>query len=315
MKTTLKLGAIGLGVLTEVAVHGYFDVMARKNKFNSVIGYFANKASDEGMKDFLAFNESKQEWIRNQKSERLTICSTRGEELVGYLTYPKEESKVFVLFAHGYHADHNGDPANFLQYYVEKGYNFLAVDHVASGESEGNFVGFDYFEHKDCLRWINYLVKRFGEDIKIILHGVSMGGATVCQMVDKVPKQVKLAISDCPYTSALEEFELTANSVGVKRTNTLLFLFNEMNKAFAKFDLKDTDVRMAVANSKVPMLFVHGGDDTFIPQQMSRNLYSLCPHPKEYFLVNGAKHAESIRIDEQGYHKRLDDFISKYLGE
>lgn len=311
-KKLLALG-LGAGLLAEVAVHGYFDVMARPYKYNSLIGLVANKLNDDNMSEITEFNRNKQEWISKQNNERITMKSARNQELVAYLTYPEKESDVFVLFAHGYHADHTGDSANFLRYYVEKGYNFLAVDHVASGESEGLFVGFDYFESTDCLKWIDYLIERFGKDIKIIIHGVSMGGATVCKMVENVPSQVKLAISDCPYTSAIDQFDATARGVGVPRTKELLVIFNAMNKVLAKYDLYDTDVRNSVINARIPMLFVHGEADDFVPTRMGKELYELCGSEKELFLVPNAKHAESIRVDEAGYHAKLDEFISKHM--
>ncbi|MCH5320166.1 MAG: alpha/beta hydrolase [Eubacterium sp.] len=312
-KKLLAIGAAAVGLVCEVAIHGYMDVMAKEKKIKSVIGYFGTKASDKSMEDMTAFTQKKLEWINKQDTENISITSRRGDTLKGYLTLNKNESKVFVFFAHGYRADHNGDPANFMQYYIEKGYNFLSVDHVAQGESSGNYLGFDYFESVDSLDWLDYLISRFGEDIKIIIHGVSMGGATVCKMVESVPNQVRLAIADCPYTSALEEFDNTAKGVGVKHTKGLLKIFNAMNKVFAGFDLNDTDVRSSVKNSKVPMLFVHGTADTFVPTKMGVELYDICENDKELFLVENATHAQSIRFDEQGYHQRLDDFIEKYL--
>ena len=314
-KKLLALGALGTGIVAGTALHAYMDVMARPHKFMSVIGYLATKDHDDDMDRLLEFNKTKQDWIQKQNNERITIKSHRGKTLVGYLTCPAAESNVFVVFAHGYHADHNGDPANFLQYYVEKGYNFLAMDHVSCGESEGNFAGFDYYEHKDYLLWIDYLTERFGNDIKIILHGVSMGGATVCKMINQVPPQVKLAVADCPYTSAFEEFEATVKSVGINRPKPWVKAFNGINKLIAGYDLEDTEVRGSVLQAKVPMLFVHGGDDDFVPTRMGVELYNLCLTPKELFIVDGAKHADSICVDEAGYHAKLDEFINKYLGE
>lgn len=316
-KRLLALGVAGLGAIIGTAVDGYMDVMAREGRRPSLINRLAtinNKASDEP-DEFLLFTQSKLEWIKKQKSERIVILSHRQQHLVGYLTLPERESSTFVVFAHGHHTDHNGDPANFLQYYVERGYSFLAMDHVASGESEGTFNGFDYFEHKDCLLWIKYLTERFGEDIKIILHGVSMGGATVCQMACHVPPQVRLAIADCPYTSAIDEFSSVIRGVGIKNPKVLVEGFNLMNRLIAGYDLRDTDVRDSVSHSRVPMLFVHGGRDSLVPTEMSRELYQLCSNEKDIMIVENADHAESIRIDEQGYHARLDEFIKKYLGD
>ena len=303
------------GIIAKEAIHGYFDIMGRESKYKSLIGYIVSKSDNNGPDEFLEFNKSKHEWIKKQNNEKITIKSHRNKNLVGYLTYPAEKSNVFVVFAHGHHTDHNGDPANFLQYYVEKGYNFLAMDHVSCGESKGMFTGFDYFEHKDCLLWINYLINRFGRDIKIIIHGVSMGGATTCKMVNLVPTQVKLAIADCPYTSAAEEFEETVKGVGIKHPIPIVKAFNAVNKVFAGYDLNDTEVRSAVTDAKVPMLFVHGDNDGLVPTKMGIELYELCSSPKELFIVNGAGHADSIRVDEAGYHQKLDEFINKYLGD
>lgn len=313
-KKAITAALFGIGITAGTLIHGYFDIMARESKFKSPIAFFAEKINSDDSTDFCNFTLKKLEWIKKQNTEKIEIKSKRNERLAGFLTYPKSESNVFVLFAHGYHTDHNGDPANFLQYYVEQGYNFLAVDHIASGESEGRFVGFDYFETDDCLQWLDYLINRFGDDIKIIIHGVSMGGATVCQMVSRVPNQVKLAIADCPYTSAAEEFNETVKNACIKNYELAVNIFNRINKTFAKYDLRDTDVRKSVQNTKVPMLFVHGNDDTFVPTRMGIELFKLCTAQKDILLVDGAKHAECIRVDEAGYHKKLNEFINKYLG-
>ena len=310
------VGAVALGAFAvEQILHGYHDVMGRYSDFHSILGTVANRSTTDALSDYHQFLEKKRVWIREQNTEYLSITSDRGERLQGYLTYPEEESKVFVLGLHGYHANHDIDPAAFTQYYVERGYNFLNVDHVASGDSEGRYVGFDYFESRDSLKWIDYLIDRFGEDIKIILHGVSMGGATVCKMVDSVPPQVKLAIADCPYTNALEEFDNTARNFGLKKPEGALKVFNAMNKVIAGYDLNDTDNRDSVKNSKVPMLFVHGGADDFVPTRMGQELYELCGNEKELLIVEGAAHAQSISTDEKLYHDTLDMFIEKYLGE
>lgn len=313
-----KLIAVGAaataaGCLCKAAIDGYKEITAREKKKKSIIKRLAEMGDKTDYSDMIAFTQNKVKWNEQQETEKISITSERGDLLKGYLTLNKNESNVFVFFAHGCRTDHNGDPANFMQYYIEKGYNFLSVDHVAQGESGGAYMGYDYFESIDSLEWLDYLIRRFGQDIKIIIHGVSMGGATVCQMSDKVPSQVKLAVADCPYTSALDEFDHVAKSAGVKYTNTILKVINAMNKRFAGYDFKDTDVRNAVKNAKIPMLFVHGKEDDFVPTGMGVELYEICTNEKELYLVDNAIHAQSIKTDEVGYHKKLDAFIEKYL--
>ncbi len=313
MKKGIILAGVAVSVAAEAAIHAYMDIMARESKVKSIASIIGESINKHENQDMLKFNTSKLMWIEEQNIQNISITSQRGDLLKGYLTVNESPSNVFVLFAHGYRSDHNGDPANFMRYYLEKGCNFLSVDHVSHGKSGGKYIGFDYFESKDCLDWIDYLISRFGNDIKIILHGVSMGGATVCKMADKVPEQVKFAVADCPYTSALEEFDAVIKGTGFRHTGTFLKIFNEMNKRFAGYDLKETDVRESVKNAKIPMLFVHGAADTFVPTRMGIELYELCRNKKELMLVEDAPHAESIRYNEIGYHKKLDEFIDKYL--
>lgn len=301
------------GGLCKAAIDGYMDIAAREKKRKSIFKHIAEMNDKTDYSDMLDFTRNKVKWIEQQDTENISITSERGDLLKGYLTLNKNNSNVFVFFAHGCRTDHNGDPANFMRYYIEKGYNFLSVDHVAQGKSGGAYMGYDYFESIDSLEWLDYLIRRFGNDIKIIIHGVSMGGATICRMADKVPSQVKLAVADCPYTSALEEFDHVAKSAGIKHTSTILKAINAMNRKFAGYDFKDTNVRNAVKNSKVPVLFVHGKADDFVPARMGIELYEICENEKELYLVDNAIHAQSIKTDETGYHKKLDEFIDKYL--
>lgn len=311
-KKLLALGAV-TGVAVGMAIHGYLDVMYKETIPAGLFKRLANKANDKSMEAFSRYTEENKKWVDAQDIEIIDMQSDRGYMLKGYLLSAKEESNVFVLFAHGYRADHNGDPINFEKYYYDKGYNFMSVDHTAAGESGGDFVGFDYFESQDMLKWIDYIVSRFGEDIKIILHGVSMGGATVCKMADQVPKQVRLIVSDCAYTSALDQFDETARSTGIPRTKELLSVFNFMNKHLAGFDLEHTNVRPHVISARVPMLFVHGGSDDFVPTKMGYELYGLCQAEKDLLIVDGAEHAQSIMIGYDEYTAKLDEFIKKYL--
>ena len=302
-------------VTAEVLIHGYLDVMYAETIPQGLFKRMGNKKADKSLREIHQFNQRENEWLSEKEVEVIDLKNERDLTLKGYLLPAKEESNIFVLFAHGYRAGHDGDPSNFIRFYHEDmGYNFMSVDHVATGDSEGKYIGFDYFESQDMMLWIKYLTERFGEDIKIILHGVSMGGATVCKMSSDVPEQVKLIISDCAYTSADEEFINVANSIGVNKTAPFIFaVFNKMNQLLAGYDIKETDVRPNVAKAKVPMLFVHGDADDFVPTRMVYELFDACTSEKDILIVEGAAHAESILIGSEKYKAKLKEFISKYL--
>ena len=313
------IGAIaaigGAALAAEFAIHGYLDVMYSERIPAGLLKRLENKKADKSLRDIHIFNAQENEWADTKDIEVIDMKNDNDITLKGYYLPAEEKTDVFVLFAHGYRSSHCGDPYNFIRFYHEEmKYNFFSVDHVTAGDSEGDFLGFDYFEAEDMFKWIDYLTERFGDDIKIILHGVSMGGATVCKMASRVPKQVKLIVSDCAYTSAKEQLISVVKSAGlVKTAPAAFFLFNRMNKHLAKFDLKDTDVRPSVKEAKVPMLFVHGDSDDFVPTRMVFELFDLCGNEKDLLIVKGAAHAESILIGADAYKSKLKEFIAKYI--
>lgn len=313
-KIILGVTAGVAALATEFVFHGYLDIMYKETIPKGIVKFFMTQKGTTGKSDFNLYNRDMRAWQSDQKLEIIDRKNPDGYNLKGYFYPSAKQSDVFVLFAHGYRSSHYGDPTNFHRYYHNKGYNFMSVDHVAAGDSEGKFVGFDYFEANDMLDWIDYLVERFGKDIKIILHGVSMGGATVCQMASRVPKQVKFIVSDCAYTSAYDQFKKMVNGAGInKSAHSMIQIVNAMNKRLAKYDLSQTDVRDSVVNSKVPMLFVHGKVDDFVPVEMCYELYDICNAEKEIFIVDDAYHAQSVVKAEKQYYALLDKYIEKYL--
>lgn len=73
------------------------------------------------------------------------------------------------------------------------------------GKSEGDYIGFGWDERKDYLQWINRIIKKDPQS-EIVLHGVSMGAATVMMTSgEKLPDNVKAFVEDCGYSSVKGE--------------------------------------------------------------------------------------------------------------
>lgn len=310
----LAITAAAGAVLSLEAINLYRQVMGRGDRPRSPVAKLLAKDDIEKNKESDIWRKKYIDWAGGEEAEKCTITSDRGDILRGFYFPPDKPSDVIVIGSHGFHADHTADPYTFIKHYHDRGFGFFCCDHVASGESGGNYVGFDYFESRDMLLWIDYLTARFGKNIKVILHGVSMGASTVLQLADKCPDCVKLIISDCAYTGALDEFEYVVKRVGIRFAKPFLWIFNKMNIRFAGFDFKDTDVRNSVSNAKVPVLFLHGKEDKLVPTSMAEELYSLCGAPlKRLKIFDNAGHAESIIKNEDDYLKTVDDFIDDNL--
>lgn len=309
----LTLGAAGAGVY---AVNNYLHKALIYRHFNvpEVVTKFISETGDNDMDSIC---EENMKWLTDYGMELHHIINDRGHKLQGYLVRPKEPSDVYVFGSHGYKSDGKGEWCHYAKHYVEElGFNLFFVDHQAAGESEGEYIGFASHESKDSLKWLKYMTEKFGKDIQIILHGISMGSATVMLMSgseDLIPN-VRFTIADCGYTSAMDEFNYKIESLKLP-LKPLVPIISTINRKKAGYDFKrDTNALEAVSKAKVPMLFIHGGEDKFVPTYMVYLLHDACTAQyKDLFIVPGADHAQSYFTDKKGYESKVDEFISKFV--
>lgn len=314
----LALGLTGAAALAGAGVYAFCDMIDgflvdnTKSPPEGVSKTVSGEDASE-LKELLTKNQA---WLEGYGYERHYIYSDRGEKLTGYLLKPEKPSKLFMFGSHGYKFNGRDEFNGFAQYYIKKGFNVFLCDHTSAGESEGRYAGFGAFEHKDCLKWLRYLNETFGEDIVITLHGVSMGAATVMMMSshDELPTNVKMIVEDCGYTSAWNEFYLKANELKLPGTKLLLNCVNEINKRKAGYDIKTIQPIESIKNAKVPMLFVHGSGDTFVPFFMVHELYEAYGGPyKDLLVIEGAGHARCSVKGWDEYEKKLDEFLNKFV--
>lgn len=291
----------------------YYQVLGRNAK---IYDKTAAATSDDISKE-IAEKEKTDErgvWFDNQTLEKLKMKNDRGQLLTGWLLKADKPSDVYVLCSHGYRSHGRGEFRLIARHYHEKGFNVLMVDHQAAGESEGSLITFGYNESKDIIKWAHHLCEAFGENIKIILHGVSMGCATVTMASgdESLPDNVKYTVADCGYTSMNEQFRAVLKSFGVP-SFPLIPLTEMWNMIIGKFRYSEVNPLEAVTHARVPMLFIHGSADTFVPTEMVYKLYDACSTEKDILIVDGAIHARSYFVNGEACDKKTDEFIEKYI--
>lgn len=268
-----------------------------------ILGPLLDKKSHE--EAYYQVRDAAAEALRHRPRERLQIRSSRGETLTGFYYPGCGEGKRIAFLVHGYRSEHAETAGLYVDCYERLGFDLFCLDQTAHGESEGRLIGFDVYEADDCLRWIDELRRRFGEDVQIILHGFSMGGATVLKAVPDCPPLVKFIVDDCGYADAQAQLK---SSLGA-----LYPLLRSVNRAVAGYDLADADVRPGLARSKLPILFVHGMQDKTVPFENGKQLYALYQGPKDCLFVENARHVESMYRAPEAYEKKLADFIRRYI--
>lgn len=228
--------------------------------------------------------------------EDVSITSFDGLKLWGKY-YEYAPGAPIELMFHGYRGNAERDLSSGVQRCFKLGRSALIVDQRCAGRSEGSVITFGIKEHRDCLAWINFMLKRFGPDVKIILTGISMGASTVLIAGGKqLPENVIGILADCGFSSAKDIIQHVTRSMGLPPR--LCYPFVKLGaKLFGHFDLEETDAVTAVKACTVPVIFFHGETDDFVPCEMSRVNYAACASRKKLVLVPNAGHGLSYPMD------------------
>ncbi len=200
---------------------------------------------------------------------------------------------------------------NFARDYRARGFNVFMADNRAHGDSGGCYAGMGWLDHFDYLRWISRLTGAVGPDAAIVLHGISMGGATALLLAGSpdLPPQVRAVISDCSFSSAYAEFacHLRARHLPAR---LILPLASQMCRILAGYRITQASPLEAIARAAVPVLLIHGGADSYNPTAMAHELHAAQPHA-DLWIVPGADHVMSYFTDPGAYRTRVVQLLRR----
>lgn len=249
--------------------------------------------------------------------EDITLKSFDGLNLTSTLIMNENPTKKFIVLVHGVSICYVGS-LKYFDIFYKNGFNVLIVNQRRHGKSEGKYSTYGFYEKYDVNMWIEYLKSRFGNDIILGLHGESMGAGTVMETIP-INNSIKFVIEDCGYSNFYEliGFQIThqyKNRLIRRILRPSLIFANFFMKTKAKFSMKKIVPIDIVSSTSLPMMFIHGKEDYFVPWYMSVDLYKAKTKGyKELYLVEGAKHAEALEVNKILYEKKIMTFIEKAL--
>ncbi|MGM9662346.1 MAG: alpha/beta hydrolase [Oscillospiraceae bacterium] len=252
-------------------------------------------------------------WFRDRETEAVEIESYDGLRLRGYyLAHP--EAKGTILLFHGYHSDGYTDFSCAYESYYALGYSLLTVFQRAHGESEGRYICYGVKERYDCQRWAEYAYARFGPDHPLLLGGISMGASTVLMASAlPLPPTVKGIVADCGFTSAWEELLYLLRRKRVPAAKPVLWLADLLARLFAGFSFRECSTLQAMETNRLPVLFLHGEADTFVPARFTQDCFDACRSEKELLLVPSATHGVSYLVDKPRCQAALERFLRTHM--
>ncbi|MEA4912014.1 MAG: alpha/beta hydrolase [Oscillospiraceae bacterium] len=300
----ILLICIGALLLLLLAVAGFFFkfVITRK-------GLPLKLNFSDGESPWAAFQETVDAgsaWLLAADKEDVYITSFDGLRLHGYFLSAQGPAERVLLCAHGYRGSYNFDFSGAARWCHDNGCHLLLIDERAHGQSEGNYICYGAKERFDVRDWAVWLDKRFGGVLPIYLDGLSMGAATVLMASGlTLPGSVRGVIADCGFTSPRAIFEYNIRALYHLPAYPLLWFFGLYCRVFARFGLDDASTLESLRVNTRPVLLVHGGEDRFVPTDMSRENYAACKAPKELLIVDGVGHAASYLKDPQTYRQKM----------
>ena len=308
-KKAARVAAVFMGLLAAAEAGSSYYFYRRTMTRNHAKMERTMKMAGTDWNQHMPFIKKCKEYMLEQPHKDVWVYSEDNLKLHG-TWFPQEEAKKVVICFHGYTSRGMNDYTGLSSYYLKRGYSMLLVDERAHGESEGTYIGFGCLDRLDALKWMDWVIETCGEDVQILLHGTSMGGATVLMASGlDLPSQVKGIISDCAFTSPKEVFTHVLHSMIHLPAFPMMQIADILNRRRAGYGLDDCNAAREVKKAKVPILFIHGSADTFVPCSMCETIYANCASPKKKLIVEGAAHAESYYKDTEAYENAMNEFL------
>ncbi len=227
--------------------------------------------------------------------------------------YFNNNSDKTVLLFHGYRSSAARDFSCAVKMYLNFGFNILLVDQRSHGFSEGRLITFGIKERRDVVSWVEFLNEQFSPK-KIIISGMSMGATTVLLASElELAKNVVGVIADCGFTSPVDIIKVVGKKAFKINPSFFIPFLNICCLIFGGFSLYCANTCEAVKKSKLPILFIHGKSDNFVPCEMSERAYKSREKNSEIFLVENAEHGLSFLVDTEGTIRKLEAFLKKCI--
>ena len=224
---------------------------------------------------------------------------------------PSEANGTAVV-VHGYGDNHMVFMYLLKMYRDDLNYNIIAPDLQYHGYSEGDYIQFGWYDRFDVEKWAEVAHEIFQDDFMVV-HGVSMGGATVMMMSgDNLPDYIRAFVDDCGYSSVWDQLSFNLKQTFHLPPFPVLTSANIVCKNRYGWSFKQASSVNQLAKCHRPMLFIHGDADDFVPvEQGYKNYEAKTEGYKEMWIAPGAVHANSFQSYPEEYLSRVRNFLAK----
>lgn len=321
MKKSAKNFLIASGIAVGIAAFGALYHSTAKKLIKIALDREEPKSMSKGRKkltgskEMSEIMESLMDAAANLESCDLELVEITGHDdvkLVGHWHCPQNPKRVIVAM-HGWRSSWSQDFGIIAPFWHDNNCAVLYAEQRAQGVSGGDYMGFGLLERYDCLNWINWVNERTEGKLPIYLGGISMGATTILMAAGfDLPQNVHGIVADCGFTSPHAIWKhVVQNNLHIPY-GIYDAVASDMCRKKIQVGSKDYSCIDAMRECKVPVLFIHGTDDHFVPVEMTYENYKACAAPKHLFIVPGAEHGMSYLVDKEGYQQAIKNFWNNY---
>ncbi len=201
----------------------------------------------------------------------------------------------------------------FAKPYIESGFNVLAIDQRAHGESDGDYNTLGFEEHKDVIAWGKLLHHAYGVQT-IVLHGNCIGCSCAMQVLTspECPDYFSGMVAEGMYPNFYESFK--NHMIELKRpVHPCIELVDMWMRIYTGHSMKKGPADLIGTFDK-PILMLHSMEDAYSLPSAAQQLYDTCPSEKKHLIwFNKGEHSQ-IRVNNtEQYDASIKAFLKEYF--
>ncbi len=231
-----------------------------------------------------------------------TVTSNDGYVLhAEFLKNPKPSTE-YVIITHGY-TDNMMGALKYATLYLDLGFNCIIYDLRGHGKNEPTFTTYGIRESDDLMCVIDDTRGRYRDMMTLGLVGESLGSGTTITCLRYRP-DIDFAIADCGFSDI--------ENVLKKGTPDILIDLADIGARIRyHYALKDMRPIDALDDNEIPILFIHGAEDSLIPPENSEAMAARTKGISEFHTIPGADHAVAIITDPEMYRGYVEAFLKR----
>ncbi|MFY4775886.1 alpha/beta hydrolase [Metabacillus sp. RGM 3146] len=243
------------------------------------------------------------------EKKNVIIPSPHGYDIKGSLIAPYDNGR-YMIFCHGVTVS-RFNSIKYMNLFLKRGWNVLIYDHRRHGESGGKTTSFGHYEKFDLQAVVNWVRAEYGNDIKLGIHGESMGAVTTLLYAGMIEDGADFYIADCPFDD-FEKQLVYRLKVEFRLPGSLVMpIAKTFLKLRDRYSINDVSPIAVVDRIEHPVLFIHSEKDDYIPYESSRLLYEKKMGAKKIFIAEKGTHAMSYTENREEYQKIINEFLEE----